>query len=459
MTVRAFVIGMLCLGASGCLGDHAGDRLPEPAGAIPVRPLVVPVRVQAAHNGDTLFLRVRFPSAPGDRRHETWRRVDGEWRREGGGFRDLAAAQSDDAERGDVTRTSAASETQLSVMLDDSSSVGRLLYFQTTGCVGQCHDRQRQMPNWRAADGPTPMSIWTGFGKADLWIWRAQRSALAGFADDLSFTPAGYVPDAGTAPFTPVALGTAGIPTWLFAGDFAVRWEDPPPALAFDDGTVEGVADAMSLDSALLAGYVPSDGDTVPAQRLSTPTGSRADVGALASESDGEWEVLLTRRLSTGDTTGDLALTSGRAYGIGLALHRDDADGRDHYVSFPLTLLLDTAGEGVFAPALAGTGGVAPSFSDETAFPVTTVSLFLPGVTSFDFTVGAVVRRDGLARTVDVIHGGAVEVGNAEHRCSDCHTVRATDPAPPVTDAGPMERLVLRRGGVFGPTPFFEDAP
>jgi hypothetical protein len=454
-------IGAVCLAACGCLGDRAEDA-PSPDGVIPGRPTTLQVRVQAAHNDDTLFLRVRFPAPDVASRHETWRRVAGEWRREGGGFRDLQAAAEGDVDRGDVTRTSAASETALSVLLDDPSSAGRLLSFRETGCFGQCHERQRQMPNWRASDGAAPMTVWTGFGKGDLWIWRGQRSALGGFADDLSFTPAGYVPDAGTAPFTPVTLTTEGLPSFVYdpagGGAFAQAWSGQPAPLSFDDGTLDGLPDALAIGSALLLGYSPADDDTVPAQRLSLPGGSRADVATASAVAGGEWDVVFTRRLSTGDPAGDLALTSGKPYGIAFALHRDDADGRDHYVSLPVTLLLGTAGEGVTSVAVAGTGAAAPAFSDETAFPVTELSMFLPGVTSFDWLVGAPTTRDGEARTVDVVHGGALEVATAERRCADCHTVRSTDPAPPVADAGPLERLVLRRGGVYGPTPFFEES-
>lgn len=456
-----FGIAAVCLAASGCLGDGASHAPPPATDVIPERPITVQVRLQAAHDDDTLFLRVRFPASEEDTQHESWRRLGGAWQLEGGGFRDLQAAIDGDAERGDVTRTSAASEAALAVLIDDPTSVGRLLNFQTTGCFGQCHERQRHMPNWRAADGPAPMTVWTGVGKADLWIWRGQRSALAGFADDLSFTPTGYVPDAGASPFTPVALTTDGLPSFVFdpaGGDgFARSWTTLPTPFVFDDGTLAELPDALAIGTAMLLGYTPADDDTVPAQVLSVPGGSRADVTALSLVGDGEWDVVLTRKLATGDAVGDLAFVSGKPYGIALSLHRNRADGRDHYVSLPLTLLLDTAGEGVRAVSMAGTAAT-PSFSDETMFPVTELSLFLPGVTSFEWLVGAPTTREGAPRTADVVHGGAFEVASAQNGCADCHAIRATDPTPPVMDAGPLERLVLRRGGVFTETPFFEEA-
>lgn len=450
----------VCLAAAGCLGDRAGTSAPAPT-EIPSRETALSVRVQAAFDADTFFLRVRFPAEIGDR-HESWRMVDGAFRREGGGFRDRQAAVDGDAERGDVSRVSVSSEVRLSVLLDDPRSVGRLLSFRETGCFGQCHDGQRQMPNWRAEDGPAPMHVWTGTGMADLWIWGAHRTAAAGVADDLSLTAAGYVPDAGTSPWAPVERGVT-LPELVFdpadAGGFAVPWEQylTQGPYAFDDGSLGGVPDALALDSALGLGWAPAEGDTVPAQVLAAPSGSRADVAATAVRDGDSWDLVLSRRLSTGDAAGDIAIQPGRVYGMALALHRDGADGRDHYVSLPFDLLVGTAGEGVFAVALDGTAAT-PSFSDESTFPVTELAIFLPGVTSFDWLVGSPIRRDGERREVDVVHGGAFEVASAQLRCNDCHAVRSSDPSPPHMDAGPLERIVARRGGVFGPTPFFEEA-
>ena len=460
MRARLPVSAVCLAAAAGCLGDLREDT-PVPGSLIPARPSRLETRVQAAHNDDTLFLRVRFPAELGER-HELWHRADGAWRLEGGGFREVAAALAGDEQRALFPdAVSVGAELQLSVLLDDPSSPGRLLAFREQGCFGQCHDRQRQMPNWRAEDGAKPMTVWTGVGKGDLWVWRSHRTALAGFADDLSFTPAGYVPDAGAVPYSAVALtGTAQMPAWLFDPSDAGAWAFPYDTViaqgpyAFDDGSLDGVANAMTVGSALASGYAPADGDTVPAWLLAMPGGSRADVAADATWSDGAWDLVLSRKLVTGDAIGDLALPLGKPYGIALALHRDGADGRDHYVSLPLTLLLDTAGEGVAVTAVAGTG--TPSF-DESGFPVTELALFLPGLTSFDWLVGAPAHRDGTVRTVDVVHGGGFEVATAQFRCADCHTVRAEDPLPPQMNAGPLERLVLRRGGVYSPTPFFDE--
>ncbi len=463
MRIRLPILTALLV--AGCLDDR--DRaleIPAP-GVIPARPMTRTVRVQAAADDDTLFLRVRFEANRGDR--DRWLcRVNGTWRSEGGGFRDYQAALDGDEARGDVSRTSAMSEVALTVLLDDPSSTNRLTEFAETGCFGFCHENARHMPNWRAEEGFVPMKVWGGFGGfGDLWVWRAHRSGLAGFADDLKLSAAGYVPDAGTSPFLTNALTTAGLPAFVFdpvtsGSVYTVPW-DPAGGVspfAFAEAGVATLPGTLASADALAAGWVPADGQCVPASVLRAPTGSRANVAATAAWSDGTWDVTLSRALATGDATGDIALARGKDYPFALALHSDQADSRDHYVSFPSALVLGTSGAGITVVALAGTAAT-PAFADETAFPVTELSLVLPGVTTWEYLVGSTVGRSGEIRGYDVPHGGNVEVGKVEKRCADCHKIRASDPFPPFMDAGALERLVLRRGGVYGPTPFFGEEP
>lgn len=448
---------------AGCLDDRDRDLEVPAGGAIPERPMTRSVLVQAAADEDTLFLRLRFDGNRGDR--DRWLcRVAGEWREEGGGFRDLQAALDGDEARGDVTRASKMTEVALTVIVDDPTSTTRLREFTQTGCFGFCHESARHMPNWRAADGLLPMEVWPGFGGfGDLWIWRAHRSGLAGFADDSRLSYAGYVPDAGLAPWTANAIGTAGLPSFVFdpatsGSVFTVPWDPAGEAEPFAFGAVDGLPAALASDIALQSGWVPADGQCVPASLLREPTGSRSNVTASSTWSIGQWDVTLARPLVTGDAAADVSFALGKRYPFALALHSDQADSRDHYASFPSALLFGTTGEGIAVVALAGTGAT-PSFGDESSFPATTMNLVLPGVTTWEYLVGSNVGRSGALRESDVRHGGDVEVGTVDKRCADCHTIRQGDPFPPYMDAGALERLVLRRGGVYGPTPFFGESP
>lgn len=446
--------------AAAC-DDLSRGALPGGTPGIPARPMTKTLRVQAAYDDTNLYLRVRFDADEGIRQ-EYFHYTDGAWLREGGGFRDYAAALAGDAARGDVDRVSAGSETVLGVAISDRHALAAVRDFDKFGCFLACHERQDAMPNWREGDGEFPMALFPGFGGfADAWIWRADRTALAGIADDESLGVAGLVPDAGTAPFAALELDTAGNPPFAFSaaetGAAAFAWDDVRSGsapYAFDDGTLPAVPDAVSFGSALALGYVPAEGDAVPAQILAAPDGSRADVTAESSWSAGSWDVTLVRRLSTTDATHDVQFTDGGVYDIALSLHSENADERDHYVTLPLAVGLSTSGDLVATK----TPGV-PDFTDETTFPVKDVGAVLPGVTSFDFLVGSLATRDGQPRTWDVKHGGRVEVAESLRHCGECHRIRASDPVPTYRDAGALESLVLRRGGVYDPTPFFEAEP
>lgn len=436
---------------AGCLGDRRREPSP-PEGLFPARPMVRVLRAQAAANDDTLFLRLRFEAATGNR-HDYFVFRDGAWRHGGGGFRDVALDGG----------TQASGEVVLSVLLADPESPRTLRDFDKMGCFGLCHERQSHMPNWRPEDGHVPMAVWGGFGSfGDLWTWRAHRSGLAGFADDLSLGPDGMIPDAGQAPSSGLALGTNGLPPFVFAdagGAFAVPLDEllTGSFFAFDDGSL-ALPDALAVTTALALGWVAAEEDAVPAQLLSQPGGSRADVAAVSAHDGTGWDLLLARRLDTGDAAGDVPLASGRAYHLSFSLHTDGAAGRDHHVSFPLSLVIGSGGDASLAAArVPGAGDAAPpDFDDVVAFPVTELPLVLPGVTSFDWLVGAIADRDGAVRPADRIHGGAALFASGERGCTECHAMRATDAPPSWRDYGALERLVLRRGGVFGPTPTFQ---
>lgn len=67
-------------------------------------------------------------------------------------------------------------------------------------------------------------------------------------------------------------------------------------------------------------------------------------VEATATLADNRWTVVMHRALAA---DGRLALEAGKQYPLNIALHDNHADGRHHFVSFPLILALDDAGTGV----------------------------------------------------------------------------------------------------------------
>lgn len=71
---------------------------------------------------------------------------------------------------------------------------------------------------------------------------------------------------------------------------------------------------------------------------------SQNDVSASGSFDNGTYNVVLTRKLDTGDKY-DLALQDGKTFHIGIAIHDNKNTGRKHYVSFPLSIGLSTAAD------------------------------------------------------------------------------------------------------------------
>jgi hypothetical protein len=73
-------------------------------------------------------------------------------------------------------------------------------------------------------------------------------------------------------------------------------------------------------------------------------TGGTALVDAKGEQKGDEWTVVFTRKLTGGE--GDIALTSGKTYNIGFAIHDDYSAGRFHDVSLGgYTLGIDTKGD------------------------------------------------------------------------------------------------------------------
>ena len=68
------------------------------------------------------------------------------------------------------------------------------------------------------------------------------------------------------------------------------------------------------------------------------------DLSATGSFADGTYTVVMSRKLVTGDKN-DIALTDGKSFSIGIAIHDNGNGGRKHYVSFPLTIGLSSAAD------------------------------------------------------------------------------------------------------------------
>lgn len=483
-------VGMLAISLAVATGCHksSGSSSTAPAGAISTqnvahfvqnRSVTKDLLVQAAYNtADGLFFwKLSWAGNQGNT-HDFYHydAATGTWIKDGGDQRAIKSP----------TQTHSY-ESRLTIMVNDPAGGTAVPNFGLYGCFLVCHDNNRHMPQYTAdgrTDEPTmglPSSdpFYAG-GMLDMWHWRAHRSNPTGSSDDQYVNADPIAPPGGdgggrhgdaivaSKPYTTNGL-TSGHPDFVqdpattstatYAFPFSQLFTTPDFFMT-RDGSAN--PQEMAWATAQAAGYIPSDGDTVPRRRLAIPDGSRGDIRATIGtqvsaydQAAGRWNVFLQRAMVTGATgnVDDVKLVDGQGYQIAFGLFSDGTGNRDHYVSLPLVLGLGTSTADIAAVKLT-TPGQLPDFSDTGMFPVTIVECFLPGVASYEYLTGTQTTP----YKIGDMHGGHDEVeksvgGLATVGCANCHTVKASDPRASVVEGGPLETRVMRRGGVIDPTP------
>lgn len=374
----------------GCISCHKGEEEqigkliasgkklePKPIAGFPG---TVKLTIQAAHDGEKLYLRTSWPAKGPGIFHEYAIFKDGKWEEPYGSHRGNELVRSG--------KTPPSYEDRFSIMLGDGKGVPA---FGKDGCWVTCHNDMRFMPDVAKKDdvqahpvlgksgmkksdirkylpeSRTAMSDAGGWDKVkskeeiaalkdqgvflDLWQWRANRSNHAKMADD------GYVleyrnSDAGKA---------------MFAGN----WDKAKhqPKLMFDPAKNRGraalpLADFQKPKSPhilLDTQAVPFDpkykfkeGDLIPVYSgVSKSDGSAADnAPVVGTHANGRWTVTWQRKLDTGSPKDDVALMVGGVYPISFAIHEDMTTARWHFVSFPLTLGIGGKGADINAVSL-----------------------------------------------------------------------------------------------------------
>jgi hypothetical protein len=347
------------------------------------------------------------------------------------------------------------------------------------------------MPEWVSANGHDGKYIEparatgsvSGDNVLDLWHWRGARSNPIGRADDQRIIALNFVPndgngsddggrkgDGGQSVFASQNI-VDGNPEFLLdpdttSGKFAFAWdnfwETPFYYMTQDDaeqvGPLAPNPGTIAYADALALGYAPTEGDTVPRRILRAGAGSRADITSFGTtftpetpdRSYGVWNVQMQRDLDTGNAD-DIALVAGQVYEAGFEVHLWEYTTRDHYVSFPQTLGLNTAAD-IVAVSFAGTGPEeGPNWAQ---IPKTRLQLFQPGIATWEFLTGNNAGKeyfDAGGQLIDQTHGGSGAV-NGGTACVFCHNVRTSDPAPTLP-FGSMEDLTEQRGGIWEDTP------
>ncbi len=319
--------------------------------------LTVPLQVQAAYNGTTIFFRYRWPSPRPGIFHDVLR-YGKAWVVRGGA---VAGPQPDGLH-----------EDRVAMMVDDGRvpefgryggyiAIGHRLAGTANEVPGrevQAHpylgqrlgldEGTKYLPGTRSNINDWASTLPEAEQQAlisagyflDLWHWRANRSNPMGVADD-QLVAAGRLSDAGRGAYTTNWDAAKRQPRLMFNPARVQR-----SALNFDDivqGRI-GQDDVYALREDEAVPFDPAlawrDGDTIPRRILRTSQGSRADiaVSGRARWTDGFWEVTLSRRMDTGNPRDDKIFVERGLYQLAFAIHREATGGRWHYVSLPVTL-------------------------------------------------------------------------------------------------------------------------
>ncbi|MEW6671557.1 MAG: ethylbenzene dehydrogenase-related protein [Thermodesulfobacteriota bacterium] len=188
--------------------------------------------------------------------------------------------------------------------------INRINNFATKGCAVTCHVPQGA-PS--AKDGKFGTS--SEAEKGDLWHWKAARSDPAGFADDTWLTKtdlknSGRKNDNGKGGDKSNMTDDKAKPKYMLA---------PGKELAKNNILLASHAVEISNYSVFKAG------DIITYRMPNMPEGSRADIKAVSRWVNGQWTVLLSRKLDTGNDD-DVAFNPKKSYNFAMALFDDSGD-------------------------------------------------------------------------------------------------------------------------------------
>ena len=203
--------------------------------------------------------------------------------------------------------------------------ITRINKFATRGCAVTCHS-PADVPRdkWKLATKDAAE-------RGDLWHWKAARTAPHNYADDAWLTVAGNPTGSYRETGRRKDAGDGGdIKNQTADGSRPLYMQDPtrPPA-------VKGFL--LMAEAIKITDYSQfKTGDIIPYRLPVRPSGSRFDVKAISRHADGEWMVMLYRKLNTGHED-DVVFNPLKNYSFALAVFDDS--GSDHSkATDPMTL-------------------------------------------------------------------------------------------------------------------------
>jgi hypothetical protein len=383
--------------------------------------LTTELRVKAAYNGQDILWLFEWAAEDGSLFHDMLVYEDGKWLRrgDGGGGADEYGLREDRV-----------------IMLVDAGTVPG---FANQGCYTACHDGLDSLSNgldeeavkaglgdsWSNSDirkyipsSRQGENWWDGAWDAlkseddlaalaeagvflDMWHWRSARGNPIGYSDD-QYVLEYRSNDGGRTAFSTNWNGDLSQPNVMFdpaqVGFNALNWDK----LMAGDYTQDDIYFISSDNSVPFdPDHAWQNGDVIPRRLLRMPDGSQADITADGRLVDGVWRVELRRAMDTGNHTTDHAMTEGRIYNVGFALHKGATGARWHYISQTVKVGIGTPAE-ITAVRF---NGNAPDWNN---IPWTTLTIFYPGEITWEWL------------TSDA-HPGAGEIRADERSCQSCH--------------------------------------
>ena len=194
--------------------------------------------------------------------------------------------------------------------------ITRIDKFSSRGCTVACHS-PADVPKkgWKFATQ-------SAAEKGDLWHWKAARSDPYGYADDAWLTVAGN--PSGSYRETGRRKDRGG------GGDLKNQMKDMEKPRYMQNSSKKPKFSGILLmeDAIEIKDYsIFKKGDVIPYRLPLLPSGSRYDVKAKSQYKNGQWTVMLYRKLDTGNED-DVFFNPLKRYSFAMAVF--DNSGADH---------------------------------------------------------------------------------------------------------------------------------
>jgi len=246
------------------------------------------VATQAVYTDEDLYLRLRWNDP-------TRSVIKQSWQFDGTGWRHMEG-----------------NEDRIAIVFE----ITRIEKFASRGCAVLCHsppDVPRE--SWKLAT-QTPAE------KGDLWHWKAARSAPYGYADDGWLTVAGNPTGSYRETGRRNDAGDGGdVKNETADGTRPIYTRNPTMPPAVEGFLLKEETVAITDDS------IFQPGDVIPYRLPLKPSGSRADVNAESRHADGQWLLMLSRKLDTRHED-DISFNPMKRYSFAMAVF--DNSGDDH---------------------------------------------------------------------------------------------------------------------------------